>query len=102
MANDSRMNTPPSSTTTVDLSGDPNVFPNTGIALATQALADRVNWLDVVDQLLPWDPARARTGGLCSIRTKSAIHLCIPCSARDTEMTLFVEENIPWEEKTSK
>ena len=40
----------------VDLSGDPNIFPNTGIALATRTLADRVNWLAVVDQLLPWDP----------------------------------------------
>jgi hypothetical protein len=44
----------------VDLSGDPNIFPNTGFALETRSLADRVNCLAVVDQLLPWDPARAR------------------------------------------
>lgn len=44
----------------VDLSGDPNIFPHTGIALATRVLADRANWLAVVDQLLPWDPVRAR------------------------------------------
>lgn len=46
--------------TVVDLAGDPNLFPNTGIAWATRVLADRVNWLAVVDQVLPWDPARAR------------------------------------------
>ena len=50
----------PHSLPPIDLSGDPNIFPNTGIALATRVLADRVNWLAVVDQLLPWDPARAR------------------------------------------
>lgn len=44
----------------VDLSGDPNLFPHTGIALATRVLADRANWLAVVDRILPWDPARAR------------------------------------------
>ena len=88
MVNYMGMNTPPISTTMVDLSGDPNIFPTTGIALATRALADCVNWLNVVDQLLPWDPARARIGGLCSIRTKSQY--------------ISVEENIPWEEKTSK
>ena len=60
MANYPGMNTPPSSTSVVDLSGDPNIFPNTGIALATRTLADHVNWLAVVDQLLPWDSARAR------------------------------------------
>ncbi len=44
----------------VELSGDPHIFPHTGITLATRILADRVNWLAVVDQLLPWDPVRAR------------------------------------------
>ncbi len=44
----------------VDLSGDPHIFPYTGITLATRILADRVNGLAVVDQLLLWDPARAR------------------------------------------
>lgn len=44
----------------VDLSGDPNIFPNTGVALATRVLADRTNWMAVVDGILPWDPARAR------------------------------------------
>lgn len=28
--------------------------------MATRVLADRVNWLAVVDDILPWDPARAR------------------------------------------
>ena len=49
-----------SSPSVVDLSGDPNIFPHTGITLATRILADRVNWRAVVDQLLPWDPVRAR------------------------------------------
>ena len=44
----------------VDLSGDPNIFPNTGIALATRVLAHRTHWMAVVDDILPWDPARAR------------------------------------------
>lgn len=44
----------------IDLSGNPDIFPNTGIALAARVLADRVNWLSVVERLLPWDPARAR------------------------------------------
>ena len=39
---------------------DPNYFPHTGTALAVRLLADRVNWLSVVDTLLPWDPARSR------------------------------------------
>ena len=44
----------------VDLTGNPNLFPHTGIALVTRILADRVNWLAVVDQWLPWDRARSR------------------------------------------
>ena len=44
----------------IDLSGDPNLFPHTGIALAMRVLADRVNWCAVVDGILPWDSARAR------------------------------------------
>jgi len=39
---------------------DPNYFPHTGTALAVRLLADRVNWLSVVDTLLPWDRARSR------------------------------------------
>lgn len=53
------MKTPPS-LPPVDLAGNPDIFPNTGIALVTRVLADRVNWLAVVDHMLPWDPARAR------------------------------------------
>ncbi len=51
MANYISMNTPSSSMTMVDLCGDPNIFPNTGIALATRARASRVNWLAAVDLL---------------------------------------------------
>ncbi len=40
---------------------DPNSFPRSGTALAVRLLADRVNWLSVVDTLIPWDRARART-----------------------------------------
>lgn len=59
MANTLDMNTL-SSLQPVDLSGDPNLFPHTGIALATRFLADRANWLAVVDRIIPWDSARAR------------------------------------------
>ena len=48
------------SSPSVDLTGNPNLFPHTGIALVTRILVDRVNWLAVVDQLLPWDRARSR------------------------------------------
>ena len=44
----------------VDLSQDPNIFPGTGLSLAVRWLADQVNWLAVVDGLLPWDRARAK------------------------------------------
>lgn len=43
----------PTSLPPVDLAGNLDLFPNTGIALATRVLA-------VVDEILPWDPARAR------------------------------------------
>ncbi len=56
MAKPLPMNTSPSPHTGGDLAGDPNLFPNTGITLATRALLDRVNWLAVVDQILPWHP----------------------------------------------
>ena len=59
LTNTSGMNTA-SSLPPVDLSGDPNIFPNTGIALATRVLAHRTHWMAVVDDILPWDPARAR------------------------------------------
>lgn len=39
---------------------DPHHFPHTGAALAVRLLADRVNWLAVVDAIIPWDPARPR------------------------------------------
>ncbi len=44
----------------VELAQDPNTFPNTGLSLAVRWLADRVNWLAVVDGLLPWDAQRAK------------------------------------------
>ena len=39
---------------------DPNYFAHSGTALAVRLLADRVNWLSVVDTLLPWDPIRSK------------------------------------------
>ncbi len=38
----------------VELAQDPNTFPNSGLSLAVRWLADRVNWLAVVDGLLFW------------------------------------------------
>ena len=46
--------------TTVASSKDPNHFPHSGTALVVRLLADHVNWLAVVDALLPWDAARSR------------------------------------------
>ncbi len=46
--------------TTVSSTKDPDYFPHSGTALAVRLLADRVNWLSVVDTLLPWDRARSR------------------------------------------
>ena len=54
------MNTSDTTPPIVDLTGDPNLFPQTGIAWVTRILADRVNWLTVVDSVLPWDSARSR------------------------------------------
>lgn len=39
---------------------DPHQFPHSGTAVAVRVLADRVNWLSVVDGIIPWDSARAR------------------------------------------
>lgn len=39
---------------------DPNHFPQSGTAFAVRLLADRVNWLSVVDGIIPWDQARSR------------------------------------------
>lgn len=39
---------------------DPDYSLRSGTALAVRYLADRINWLSVVDTLLPWDPIRAR------------------------------------------
>jgi len=44
----------------VELTQDPDTFPNTGLSLAVRWLADRVNWIAVVDGLLPWDAQRAK------------------------------------------
>ena len=44
----------------VDLTGDPNLLPPTGIAWVTRILVDHVNGLTMVDSLLPWDSARSR------------------------------------------
>ena len=49
----------PRDTETV-LEQDPNIFPGTGLSLVVRWLADRVNWLAVVDDGLPWDRDRAR------------------------------------------
>ena len=38
----------------VELAQDPNTFPNSGLSLAVRWLADRANWLAVVDGLLFW------------------------------------------------
>ncbi len=46
--------------TTVSSTKDPDYFPHSGTALAVRLLADRVNWLSVVDTLFPWDRARSR------------------------------------------
>ena len=46
--------------TTVSSTKDPHYFPHSGTALAVRLLADRVNWLSVVDTLFPWDRARSR------------------------------------------
>ncbi len=39
---------------------DPHHFPQSGTAFAVRLLADRVNWLSVVDAIIPWDRARSR------------------------------------------
>jgi len=39
---------------------DPTYFPHSGTAFAVRLLADRLNWLSVVDSIIPWDRARAR------------------------------------------
>ncbi len=39
---------------------DPYLFPHSGTAFAVRLLADQVNWLAVVDTIIPWDRARAR------------------------------------------
>jgi hypothetical protein len=44
----------------VELEQDPDIFPATGLSLVIRGLADRVNWLAVVDGLLPWDAQRAK------------------------------------------
>ena len=49
----------PRDTETV-LEQDPNIFPGTGLSLVVRWLADRVNWLAVVDDSVPWDRDRAR------------------------------------------
>jgi len=46
--------------TTVASSKDPDHFPHSGTALVVRLLADWVNWLAVVDALLPWDAARSK------------------------------------------
>ncbi len=46
--------------TQVAATPDPDYSPRSGTALAVRYLADRINWLSVVDTLLPWDPIRAR------------------------------------------
>ena len=45
---------------TIPAHKDPNYFPHSGTALAVRLLADRVNWLSVVDTILPWDQDRSR------------------------------------------
>ena len=46
--------------TVIPIQKDPHLFPHSGTAFAVRLLADRVNWLAVVDTIIPWDPARAR------------------------------------------
>ncbi len=46
--------------TTVPTHPNPTYFPQSGTAFAVRLLADRVNWLSVVDTIIPWDRARAR------------------------------------------
>jgi hypothetical protein len=41
-------------------SKDPDYFPHSDTALVVHLLADRVNWLAVVDALLPWHSARSK------------------------------------------
>ena len=38
----------------------PHIFPATGLSLGIRWLRDRVNWLAVVDGLLPWDLQQAK------------------------------------------
>ncbi len=53
------MNTP--MTANVPATKNPDYYPHSGTAVAVRYWADRLNWLAVVDTLMPWDPCRARS-----------------------------------------
>ena len=47
-------------TANVPATKNPDYYPRSGTAVAVRYWADRLNWLAVVDTLMPWDPCRAR------------------------------------------